>query len=527
MATFDLQRYFESGGRSVSNDIESIKEAIAALENAPAGLTNNQSYTDWARMAAEFIRDVEAGSLYDERGGKQVSKLDLAHQWITGAMQPNAAKRVFGTYQENLDEMMSGYQNAMENLANVTDFRNVSPEQQAKILESDTYKQALAKVQQFEQQMGSLQESGFKLDIPVLTRDANGNFSSMAVSERNRTLGRSGEQIGRRFTEDGTVEIYGTRSGSVLKTLPSGTSDVEIQRVMNEMQAGSRGDLTGAFGAGDSTGGIGDGTTGGGATGDGTTGGGTTGGGTGDGTTGGGTTTDPAATDFAAILQGMGIDTANLTPEQIQSLGAMASIVQGNAERDKQIAPPTQSAQAWDSFMAQAASEMDPYYQELFDTARQDLTQAMGVLTGEWTQQEADWRRNFENQRLQQAEQAAEANIARSGIRNRAEEQLTDQQRGIVQSGRRQAQNTLYGLGSVFERQFGLPGLAAAGNPMLAAQGMSEIGVNPTQMGYMPLGIELGNVGRQRKTDLTQRAQELSGDDMTKQYGLTYNEWPL
>lgn len=517
-----------SQGKTVLERIRNKWNADIALMEKIGKITGN---TNWAQAAqsrlAEFERnlamekataDSEVQRIADVTfGGNTPSLLDDKYAGMR-------MREVMNKVDDSVNGLLDGYSNAKENLANATDFRKVSAADQAKIMASADIKALQSKVAQYENEIGKFQEqSGLTLDVPVLTRDSRGNYQAMSEGERNRTTGRLGEGVKARQTADGSWEVYGASSGDVKQ---QGFADASAaEKWMNMQQSGGSADATGAFApaaaSGDSVPVTGDGGT-------------TTTGDTGTTTTDGDATATTTTTttsgnvvmgveDYKARLTALGIDITGLTDAQIQTLGMMNQIVDTNAQNDKATAPRSISPDDWASFLSQASSEMDPYFQEQFNMARQDLTQAMGYYTGEFAYQEQVQKRQFEEQRLAQDEAAAEQGIARSGIRNRAEALLKEQQVGSVSSGRRAMQNTLYGLGSTFEREFGSPGLAKAGVPMFASLGDQALGTPNVQLGYMPLGnIQYGVQGRQYKTDTTTRAQELAGQETENRYNLAY-----
>lgn len=126
MATFDYNSYFTSKGTSVQNDAESIRTAAEALLATPSGsvLTSNSSYRDWADTALKALK---------ESDGKYFGY--SAYDWITGRAQPTKAASVWSGYGTSYNDEKARLDNEAQNIANIMDFSNVSPEEQARITE--------------------------------------------------------------------------------------------------------------------------------------------------------------------------------------------------------------------------------------------------------------------------------------------------------------------------------------------------------------------------------------------------------
>jgi hypothetical protein len=129
---------------------------------------------------------------------------------------------------------------AETNVANLSDTRSLSAADAARVANSGELAAQKAKLQELRNNLGQINSAlGTSYGSgQVLVRDKNGNYVPTSEANRNQTVGRSGEPVNRRTAADGSIEIYGTRSGQVIKTLPSGTSDAEVSRAMTEMQSG-------------------------------------------------------------------------------------------------------------------------------------------------------------------------------------------------------------------------------------------------------------------------------------------------
>ncbi len=145
-------------------------------------------------------------------------------------------------------------------------------------------------------------------------------------------------------------------------------------------------------------------------------------------------TISPAVQDTASLFQKLGIDTSTLTPSQAQTLSVMGSAIQINAASDKTIAPPSLSQADLNNYVTQAHSLLDPQFADNFKAFSADFANNVAQLTGEVPSQEQQQALAFQQQREQTASQMADAGLAQSGIRRKAESQLQTQQQGVIQS---------------------------------------------------------------------------------------------
>lgn len=233
----------------------------------------------------------------------------------------------------------------------------------------------------------------------------------------------------------------------------------------------------------------------------------------------GSATYDPDAT--RARLQELGVDVSTLTDDQVKTLGMMQSVIDKRAEADKSIAPPSLSQADMAKFLDDAKTEIDPYYREQFDLAKRDLLQTVGYLSGENTYQE---QQLAEQQRVQQEQLAAsmaERGLGRSGIRTQAEQKLKEQQAGVVESGRRSLQNTIYGLGSQFEKQFGTTGVQTAGLPTVTSAAFPSLALPQSTIAYQPSTTPImGTAGKEQTTAEIADQQRLAADALAKKQAL-------
>lgn len=136
----------------------------------------------------------------------------------------------------------------------------------------------------------------------------------------------------------------------------------------------------------------------------------------------------------------------------------------------------------------------------------QQLQNQMAMLQEQTPEDMALLRTQMQNQQQQLSGQMAEAGLGQSGIRAKAEQQLQQQQQGLVSSQRRSAQNALNQLGLGFESAYG----SAAINP--AAGGVSY--VDPitglaNNLQYNPIGGITGTNVTNKQQSISSKAQDI------------------
>lgn len=219
-------------------------------------------------------------------------------------------------------------------------------------------------------------------------------------------------------------------------------------------------------------------------------------------------------------LQTYGVDVSGLSDDQVKTLAMMKSVIDLNAQKNRDLVPKQLTTQEMNKFLEDARAELAPYYGEQFESAKRDLIQNTSYLTGEQQYQEQQLQQQFMDQQQQMAEQAAEAGLARSGLRQQAESKLQEQQKGLVLSNRRKLSQQAYQLGSGFEQAYGAQRLGQAGLPQFSSQAFPMLGLGAQQIPYTPQGIKLGQVGAAQTTSEQQRAQQLQLQELQKRQGL-------
>lgn len=521
---------------SVKKDPASIRSLANDILSGKIVASGTSTLKTWAEEAISSLKSAEKYAGKHDQNGTDLGQkmLDKAYSWITGGAQPTKAARMYEKNDRAISEMKKDLANEASNIANTPERSKdklASLSNTAASLGIDVGSVTKDVVQttngDWIPKTNAMNDKGVpggpaaKAMTPVssVTTDASGNKVAPVTPTAPGQIMTDGQQSRNQILDVASMGKYTPdqydrlSDGSVVLkqgvTPISGTTKPYGGSAPSPSAPGSQatGDATAGTGSASSA-----------------TAGSPDAGGAGAST--GATGGDPATESFVKVLADAGFDTSTLTPDQFKTLSMMNYAVDTNAEANKPTVPPGNTSADWNSFFAQASAEMDPYYQEQFNQARQDLTNAVGFMTGEFNQAESLQANQFKQQQEQQAQQAADAGLARSGIRNQAETVLREQQRGAVASGRRAAQQQIYSLGSTFERAYGTSGLAKAGIPTLASQGNSSIGVANQQLGYNPLGVDLGTVGAERKANETGRAQELASGNVATQYGTMLGVWP-
>ena len=215
-----------------------------------------------------------------------------------------------------------------------------------------------------------------------------------------------------------------------------------------------------------------------------------------------------AAQDIQSKLSMFGISEEqykNLTPGEQTAVLAIGDVLTKQIEAGKQIPvnlTPEDLSKLWSE--AESDPVISQYYGDAIKVAGADFQQSLSQISGAFTQQEADYQRQFKEQQKNLAETEAEAGRAYSGFRGQAKEKLAKDQSSIIQSSRRQLQSDVYNLGSQFEKQFGTAALTAQGTP--SVEGTS----------YSPYGGIAGSVNTQKLSDVENRYQNLQSNELAQ-----------
>lgn len=140
-------------------------------------------------------------------------------------------------------------------------------------------------------------------------------------------------------------------------------------------------------------------------------------------------------------------------------------------------------------------------YGEGLKTAVSSLQNNLGVLTGQYTQEQAANQRLFLKEQKDLADAAATAGQAYSGFRQKAKENLNSSQNDIIQSSRRQLGQSLQGLIQPFETRFGTQKLQET-------LGSANPGVQGEVL-YNPVGNLQGTESLAKNSEILNKAQSL------------------
>lgn len=338
---FDVNQYFQSQGRNIEQNEESIREAAEALLALPGRMSRNVSYEGWAQSALNALDDGD---------------LERAHQWITGSLQPTRAGRVWSGYTSQREDIRDHLANAASNLANITDFSGNNPltgqpfteEEQQEFYNSEGYRDNL---EEFNQYSALAEQYGMDPSAYTPVRQASGYVpygeGSTGEGERNRITGRTGETLTYRQDSDGTYSVIGSSTGTAYR---SGIADIAgVLAAQNELNTGSTPSISGIPGT-------------------------------------------PATAENLASY------TAGTLPEQLSSLTSQleSSVSAAEAaalEADSSLEITSEMRAEW---LAQAVDELSPYYSELIRTAEVDLGTSLTRLIEDVRAQESAYQRQYE-----------------------------------------------------------------------------------------------------------------------------------
>lgn len=187
-----------------------------------------------------------------------------------------------------------------------------------------------------------------------------------------------------------------------------------------------------------------------------------------------------------------GADVVNqLDDNQVKYLGMGLQASELMAANDQKLNLADTTTKSMEAFLTSAAAYIDPRYQDQWNIDKTEALNAYAQITNdaEYLRQTTEASQKQEQENLQA--QIAEAGLARSGLRRKAEEQLKTQQQGVVSSQRRQLQQKITDLGLAMEKAYG-------------AQGAAVI------PGYTPIGIKYGSATEARNANIMNMAQNIA-----------------
>lgn len=172
---------------------------------------------------------------------------------------------------------------------------------------------------------------------------------------------------------------------------------------------------------------------------------------------------------------------ATTTPTSAPTVSPQKAMLQAVSDVATQAAalgkPPVSFAEALK--LAQSDPNIVSKYADSAKLDSQSFQQQLQQLQTDQSSNAALMQTQFENERKKLAEQQASAGTAYSGFRGKAQEQLTQQEAGIVTSTRSQQQQALNQLTSAFESKYG--------SAMTPTASLTT--VNPLQGAVTPSGL--------------------------------------
>ena len=472
MATFNLKKYL-TGDFQTGDTAEEIKtaanEIIANEKNVRRAFGNN-SPIGWAKTALIKLEKYEthkAGKSGPVHGGKAESSADAAKRtlleaskWITGAKQPSTAKRLQGRQQERAQKLKKDIANAASNYANVMDISPTASETERANAET--------KGAERKAELDELIARGESMGVDVakaqeLTRTPSGFIPTGEISPApaggKGALGRMGEPIVARQETDGTYSIIGSTSGKILE---SGLADASAaNRKMTELQSGAVPDAIGAF-----AGRVG---------------------------------SAAGETPKSSVLDSAGVNYTGLGADQVKQVEASFLASQNDPTLQEKIINNLDiTDEDIKGFLETAKSEYSPYYQQQFGRGAEDFTKSLEFAAVQ--RQDQMTQEALQKQLALEQEQVgmAEAGLATSGIRKKAEERLAEQARNIATSSRRAFEYDVTKAGRSAEDILGSATVAGLQLPTLGGTSV-----------YTPAGDIRGSMERERTTAEQTRAAEL------------------
>lgn len=438
---FTVAQYLNNNFK-VANSADAIREAAEAILSGHdvIRLIGNVSPEKWAQKALSALDSGDIAKAYD---------------WITGTSDPKGLARVKQKYASAKADYNKKVQSIFENYANVTDFSNpnLTTEQKTKAQsQADAY---LADNQDW---IGQAQSIGVSVE-PILARTKSG-FVAVSEGERKRKYGRLGEPVKSVQQADGTYSVIGQNSG---KTFSSGLSLQEADKYSNMEQSQGTADATGAFSTSPST-----------AT---------------------STTTSGSTGSYQSTILPSDINTNGLTTEQIRSLEQAYLDASGDTSLASKLTITDADIQG---FIDKAASESDPYYNQIYTRAQEDYARGLEYKAQVRQDEIAQEQLNAAIAMEQSQGQNAESGLAFSGIRNKAEARLKDQADNVARANRRTFNEDVMQFGRTTEDLIGSSKTANVAIPTVDGASI-----------YTPGSGITGSVEREQLTANSTRASEL------------------
>mgnify|MGYP001617572262 CR=1 FL=1 len=161
-------------------------------------------------------------------------------------------------------------------------------------------------------------------------------------------------------------------------------------------------------------------------------------------------------------LQALGLsdETIKLLGENTAFFAALGETLTKQYEQNK-IIPPTFTSEDLDRIFkeAQTSPDIADYYKEQLRVGQEQFTRNLQATQKEYTAEELDRQKKFEQEKLTLSEQEAAAGRVFSGFREQAKERLGAAQTGIIESAKRQQEKALRAYAEPFEQKYGTTAL--------------------------------------------------------------------
>jgi hypothetical protein len=472
---FTLQDYLKTGFSNVKKTPEEIRAAAEAiLANKEFwGAIGQSAPVNWAGSALAQIKDYEeaqkiiasekeSGANTQRREKQAAVKLDRAFSWITGASQPTLKARVLQKASDAKADIQRKIANEASNAANVLDIPDASSAGERAKLEK--------RAKEIQADMNRWVEIGKNLGVDTakaeeVVRSAAGFIprseqSAPGITGDTANQSRLGQTSTVKPQADGTFAIVGANGLIIEQGFASIDAALKKQQ---ELSGGSSPNVQGAFAP----------------------------------------SLENASGVSSPILDQAGINYNGLTQGQITAAEQTYLQAQGDTNLTNKIFQLQDITDAdIQDFLKKAASEQDPYYNQIFSRASEDFTRSLQYQTEVRQQQLEQEKLDLQNARENLQIGVAETGTATSGIRKKAEKQLSQQAESIATSSRRQFNFDVTNLGRQAEDILGSTQVKGLELPKLSGTGV-----------YNPLGNVRGSLERERETQKQARADELQREE--------------
>lgn len=216
------------------------------------------------------------------------------------------------------------------------------------------------------------------------------------------------------------------------------------------------------------------------------------------------------------------VDMTGWSQAMQDSYGAMQEYVKKLESEGKVVNPNIEINPAMTAkFLAQAKTELEPYYGQIFKQAEQDLGKEFTRLSEDYSAQEKQIGEQYGRQLENTQEDYARRGLAFGSERKAAEKTLADQTNQALQGNLQQATRRAEDIGTQGERMLGSANFPkrqlsfqTGAAPITGAPGVYGLsGSTQNRTLFAPQGGVTGDVERERLFGETQRAKELEGNE--------------